>query len=315
MKICAALKYGVSLNNMKKKITLTLIIISTFVLFAALFLGTAGQETNISLRGNREAVTEVEKEKEAEVEKENEAEGSIEKPGEESKKDPVDRERVVAGRVAIIIDDLGYDPGLNKKIASLEAPVTLAVLPFLPDSQEAVRRFKDRANFELILHLPLQPLSEEALEERMGLIDMSREEVAAFLREALEEMEGAVQGLNNHKGSQFTSDPQSMRWLLEEVKERGLFFVDSRTWGQSVGYSLAQEMNIKTAERDVFLDVVDDPEEIRKKLSELEERARVRGQAVGIGHHKENTIQVLIEELPSLQERGIELVTISELIE
>jgi len=98
---------------------------------------------------------------------------------------------------------------------------------------------------------------------------MNRDEIASFLEESLDEMERTVKGLNNHKGSKFTSDPVRMRWLLEEVKAKDLFFVDSRTLGGSVGYSLAQEMNIPTAERDIFLDVVDDPQEIREAFTNL----------------------------------------------
>lgn len=247
---------------------------------------------------------------------------SIEFPPEDNKEEPNDNneekeeeEGIVKGRVAIIIDDLGYNPELDKELAKIEAPLTLAILPFLDYTDEAVSRFRNRENFKIILHLPLEPISEEAHEEKMAMVDMTREEIVTFLSEALKEMKGAAEGLNNHKGSKFTSDPVRMRWLLEEIKERNLFFVDSYTSGQSVGYSLAKEMNIPAAKRDVFLDVVDEPQEIRDRLYELEERAQEQGSAIAIGHHKANTIQVLREELPNMQERGIELVIVSELLE
>ncbi|MFP4022616.1 MAG: divergent polysaccharide deacetylase family protein [Candidatus Paceibacterota bacterium] len=290
-----------------KKINIILIVVAIFV-FSTLFFvldekgnsGTFLEESQEEVKDNGEKQTENSKEEESNVDPE---------------KERGDRKEIVLGKVAIVIDDLGYDPELNNKIEAIDAPLTLAILPFLSDTGTAIDRFKNKEARELILHLPLQPISEDVWEEKMAMVDMSQEEIAAFLSEALDEMKGEVKGLNNHKGSKFTSDPLSMRWLLEEIKERDLFFVDSRTLGQSVGYSLAQEMDIKTAERDIFLDVKDDPEEIREKLKELEEMAKKEGQAIAIGHHKENTIQVLLEELPAMEERGIQFVTVSELLE
>jgi len=237
-------------------------------------------------------------------------------PAYDNEEEPVndEEEKIVEGRVAIIIDDLGYNPELDKKLAEIDFSLTLAVLPFREHTGKAINTFKERENFELILHLPLGPISEAQHEEKMAMVDMSREEIASFLDESLEEMQGTVKGLNNHKGSKFTSDSLNMGWLLEEIKARELFFIDSFTVGASVGYSLAKEMNIPTARRDVFLDVIDDPREIRDRLYELEEKAREKGSAIAIGHHTENTIKVLKEELPAMEERGIKPVFISELL-
>jgi len=251
-------------------------------------------------------------EEKIEIPKEKNEEEKIEVPEEREREE---KEEVIAGKVSIIVDDLGYNPGLDKELAKIDTPLTLAILPFLNHTGEAVNTFKEKENFEIILHLPLEPISEEAHEDRMGMTYMSRSEISSFLDEALDEMKGRVEGLNNHKGSKFTSDSQSMRWLLEEVKAKDLFFVDSRTSGESVGYSLAREMNIPAAERDIFLDVIDDPQEIRERLYELEEKARENGSAIAIGHHKENTIQVLREELPAMKERGIKFVPVSKLLE
>ncbi len=249
-----------------------------------------------------------------------EKEEGIEIPQEENDKEKIDppkeieREKAVAGKVAIIIDDLGYSPSLDRELAKIDIPLTLAILPFLDHTTEAIDTFKNRENFELILHLPLEPISKEAHEKRMATTDMSKAEVISFLNEALAEMEGVVDGLNNHKGSKFTSNKESMEWLFEGVKEKDLFFVDSRTSGNSVAFSLAKNMNIPVAKRDIFLDVVGEPQEIREKLYELEKVARQEGAAIAIGHHKKNTIEVLKEELPAMKERGIKFVPVSELL-
>jgi hypothetical protein len=217
-------------------------------------------------------------------------------------------------QVAIIIDDLGYNPGLDQELYELDHSLTLAVLPFRSHTRQTAETFEDKDNFELLLHLPLEPMGENQKEENMATVDMSREEIAFFLDDALEEMEG-VEGINNHKGSRFTSDETKMRYLLEEIREHGLFFVDSFTLGDSVAYPLALEMGIPTARRDVFIDYDDDKEAVIEKLKQLEEVARENGTAIGIGHHRKDTIQALKEELPRIEERGIELVFVSEILE
>jgi len=260
------------------------------------------------------------KEEETETPEEVSDKEEVEVPQEEKDKEKTappketEKEEDVAGKVAIIIDDLGYNPSLDKELAEIDNTLTLAILPFLNHTAQVVDTFKNRDNFELILHIPLEPISKDAHEERMAMTDMSRAEIIHFLDEALNEMGEVVDGVNNHKGSKFTSDKESMKWLLEGVKERGLFFVDSYTSGESVVFSLAREMGVPTAKRDIFLDVVDDPQEIREKLYEVEAKARREGAAIAIGHHKENTIRVLKEELPAMEERGIKFVPVSKLL-
>ncbi len=217
-------------------------------------------------------------------------------------------------KIAIIIDDLGYNPDLNKELLKMEEPLTVAIMPFLKNTEKAVDDFKGIDNFELILHMPLEPMGEEHIEEKMIMTDHSQEEIRSLLNQALSEMKSEVEGINNHKGSKFTSDREKMRQFLEVVKENNLFFVDSFTINTSVGFELAKEMNAPTAKRDIFLDFVDDPDEIRIKLHELEELAMENGSAIAIGHHKENTLNVLQEELPKMQNRGVRLVKVSELL-
>ena len=230
---------------------------------------------------------------------------------------PIDREhgRDIEGRIAIIIDDLGYSSEMDIKLSEIEHNLTLAVLPFLEGTSNAVDRFKDVNNFELILHLPLEPMSADAHEEHMMMVDMERNEIVDLLERAVDDIGVNVRGLNNHKGSRFTQDGGSMEILLTEVKERGLFFVDSYTIGSSVGYEMSSQMEIPTARRDVFLDNVDDRDSIKAKLRELEEIAGNRGSAIGIGHHKDITLEVLKEEMPEMERRGIEFVFVSQLLE
>ncbi len=213
--------------------------------------------------------------------------------------------------VSIIIDDLGNNREHDMSIANIEADVTLAVLPFRDHTLEVAEFFANRK--EMILHLPLEPMSESEFEERMMKVDMTFEEMAGLLNESLEELGSYVEGVNNHKGSRFTSDRRAMGTLLDIISEEDLFFVDSFTIGTSKGYALAKEKGIDTAVRDVFLDNSRDPEDIRNKLLKTVRLAEEQGEAIAIGHSSPETISVLVEEIPKLEDR-VNFVPVSELL-
>ncbi len=212
-------------------------------------------------------------------------------------------------RVAIVIDDLGNNFLIEKEIDEIEINLTLAVLPFRDDTQKSLSFFRDKQ--EIILHLPLDPVSPKHREENMITVDMKEEEIKSKFQAALSEMP-FVEGLNNHKGSLFTSKKELMETLLREVKKEDLFFVDSFTIGSSLGYRLAKDMEIKTAKRDVFLDNSRDKEDIKNKLYKVVALAEEKGEATAIGHAFPETIKVLKEQAPTLKDR-VQFVHISEL--
>ncbi len=211
-------------------------------------------------------------------------------------------------QVSIIIDDLGNSFSVDRTIEEIDANLTLAVLPFRGDTKKVVEFFKNKQ--EIILHLPLEPISEDQKEEKMITTSMDREEIRDFLHKALEEVD--AEGVNNHKGSLFTADEDSMRMLLEEMES--LFFVDSFTIGTSKVVPLAKEMGIKNTKRDIFLDNSRNVEDIRNELYKLINLAEEKGSAIAIGHSFPETISVLREEIPKIKDR-VEFVHVSNLLE
>ena len=215
-------------------------------------------------------------------------------------------------QVSIIIDDLGNSFEADKKIAQIDAELTLAVLPFREDTKKSLDFFADKQ--EIILHLPLEPSNQSQREENMLTVDMSQEEIIENFHLALDEMRPYVSGINNHKGSHFTSSREAMETLLREVKKEEMFFVDSFTIASSIAFSLSKEMGVETARRDVFLDGQRDTEYIKARLYETVSLAESRGQAIAIGHVFPETIEVLQDEIPKLKSR-INFVNVSNLLE
>ncbi len=218
-----------------------------------------------------------------------------------------------AGRVAIIFDDAGANLEQLEPILALGRSVTVAVLPGLPASR-AVSERAAAAGLEVLLHLPLE--AEEA-DRRLGpggvTTAMTDEEVITVVRAGLADVPGAV-GINGHMGSKATADRRVMAAVLAVVRERGLFFVDSRTTTRTVALPVARDLGVPAVERTVFLDNEDDPAYIGGQIQQLLQAARTRGWAIGIGHAQRMTAEVLRQFLPEFDRTGVVLVPVSALI-
>lgn len=111
-------------------------------------------------------------------------------------------------------------------------------------------------------------------------------------------------GINNHMGSRMTAQRDAMTWLMGELQQRHLFFVDSRTSAATVAAAEAQRIGLAHVSRDVFLDDVRTTEAITGQLQQGIALARKQGSAVLIGHPYPQTLQVLERELPQAQAPG-----------
>lgn len=217
-------------------------------------------------------------------------------------------------RIAIIIDDLGYGLAAGERAVSLPGPVAYAVLPATPRGR--VLAEKAHANGkEVLLHLPLQAATHKQTDEPGGLLlDMTRGQFASTFTESFESVPHVV-GINSHRGSLLTRHPGHMAWLMEEISQRGkLFFVDSYTTHESVALKLAREAGVPAVRRDVFLDPDKAPGTVEREFARLKRLARQRGFAVGIGHPYPQTLSLLEDELPKLEDEGFELVSISRYV-
>jgi polysaccharide deacetylase 2 family uncharacterized protein YibQ len=232
--------------------------------------------------------------------------------------EPPPRERAPAirpagARLAIVLDDAGYSLAPLGEIARLPKAVAVAVLPNATHSAEVARGLAAQGR-ELLVHMPMEPVTsgEVAPGPDAVVVGLPPAEIAARVRRALQVVAGA-RGLNNHMGSKATADPATMRAVLGVLRGDGLYFLDSRTTPETVGERTALEMGVPTLHRDVFLDVVGEPEAIRRALRQAVARARSEGVAVAIGHVHPITLEVLGAELPAVLD-GVTLVPPSALL-
>jgi polysaccharide deacetylase 2 family uncharacterized protein YibQ len=217
-------------------------------------------------------------------------------------------------RISIIIDDLGYRLDAGQRAIELPGPISFAVLPGAPSAQTlAVMAFE--SGKEVLLHLPLQAMPNDAVQEPLGInLDMNRQEFSDVFDQALTSVPHAI-GVNSHRGSMLTRHPGHMQWLMDEIYAReNLFFVDSFTTHESVALKIANETGVDARKRDVFLDPDREPETVAREFERMKQLALKRGSVVAIGHPYTATLELLERELPKLADDGFELVTISVLV-
>ncbi|MDI3281524.1 MAG: divergent polysaccharide deacetylase family protein, partial [Bacillota bacterium] len=114
--------------------------------------------------------------------------------------------------------------------------------------------------------------------------------------------------------SRATASPEVMRAVLEEVRRRRLFFLDSHTAVDSAVPAVAEELRVGYAVNELFLDNEGTPEAVRARLLDLVARAARQGTAVGIGHARIATAEALAEELPRLMAAGVQFIPVSEAV-
>jgi polysaccharide deacetylase 2 family uncharacterized protein YibQ len=215
--------------------------------------------------------------------------------------------------IAIIVDDLGHRPALDRRVIDLPGDITCAFLPGAPHASR-LAGLADAFGKEVMLHMPMEALAGAANGDEALNLDMSREAFIEMLRAGLKTLPQA-RGVNNHMGSLLTQSPLRMQWLMEELRERrGLYFVDSYTSVRSVAWQVAAANRLPNARRDVFLDASRDPEAIAFQFRRLLRLARERGHAVAIAHPYPETVEFLERRLPELDAEGVTLVPVSRLI-
>lgn len=227
---------------------------------------------------------------------------------------PVQKKNVAAVTVAIIVDDMGANLEEVHQLMAIGIPLTFSIIPGMAHGTE-VAATAHSYRYEVMAHIPMEPKDYPArrLEQNGLLLAMSDAEIERRTSADLMLVPYAV-GANNHMGSRFTENAGKMRVALRVIKENGLFFIDSKTSADSVGETVAAQMGVKTASRNVFIDNRQDVAAIKIQLEELAATARRRGRAIGIGHPHPTTIRALAEALPKLQAGGIRFVFASELV-
>ncbi len=216
--------------------------------------------------------------------------------------------------MAIVLDDWGNNYSLLKYALEIDRPITLSILPGLPQSRRIAEE-AHRRGLGVMLHMPMQPMNEkEPREPSTILINSTDGEIQQMLDEALKSVPYA-KGVNNHQGSLATSDPRVMRAVLTHLKEKNLFFIDSHVTSRAVAEPIAREVGIAFEKRDVFIDNINKSSAVKEMLREAIRVALAHGRAIVIGHDRKITLKVIRDMLPEMDRAGVKLVLAKDLVE
>lgn len=205
---------------------------------------------------------------------------------------------VYAGKLAIVIDDFGYRPHTENQVLAMPQAISVAVLPNAPHAHEMATKAHNSGH-QVLIHLPMAPLSKQPLEKDTLRPDMSSDEIERIIRDAYNKVPFAV-GLNNHMGSAMTSSLFGMQKVMQALERYNLFFLDSVTIGNSQAMRAAQGTGVKVIKRKVFLDDTQNEADIRVQFNRAVQLARRNGSAIAIGHPHPSTVRVLQQMLPTL---------------
>lgn len=218
----------------------------------------------------------------------------------------------VSGTIAIVIDDWGYTLNNVHILEQVNYPLTCSVLPNLRYSQKVASELHARG-YQIILHLPMEPHEKYRLENNTILTTMDEETIGNIIEQDLASIVYA-KGVSNHMGSRATEDKRTMEIIFKTLKKKHLYFLDSFVSSKSVCSELARKLGLGFARRDVFLDNKEESGYIRQQVYKLKLKAKIYGQAIGIGHDRKITLEVLKEAIPALEKEGYRFVFVSDLI-
>ncbi|ORJ24887.1 hypothetical protein BS640_13850 [Rouxiella badensis] len=218
---------------------------------------------------------------------------------------------VQAAKLAILFDDFGYQAKNENQVLKMPINVSVAIFPNAPDSQQMMEKAHQQGR-EILIHLPMQPISKQPLEKNTLTPDMSSQEVKRIVDQAIASIPYAV-GINNHQGSKMTSSLSGMQNVMQAMAPHHLFFLDSMTIAGTKSVQAAQGTSVKVIKRNVFLDDVQNDAEIRHQFDRAIALARRNGFAIAIGHPHPTTVAVVQQELAHLPP-DIQLVRPSDLL-
>lgn len=223
-------------------------------------------------------------------------------------------QRLPLSQVAIIIDDIGYDLAVIQELMRIDADITFAILPLVAHSREAAEMLH-RADHETLLHLPMEPLSYPKEKPGNGALfaDMNDEEIVFQIEKDLASVP-YVSGVNNHMGSKFMADESRLLPVFKELKKKNLFFIDSRTTGDSKTTAVSQKIHLTVASRKIFLDNDRDYSKIYRILMDVAETPADGSPVIVIGHPYPETVRALRDASRVFREKGVSIIPVSKLL-
>jgi len=218
------------------------------------------------------------------------------------------------GTICLIIDDFGFSyDKMVKDFFDLNENLTAAIIPGTLYAT-SIAKYADSLGIETIIHMPMESYEND---ENMYPISLNQKLNANLVEQrinlAFNQIPNAI-GMNNHQGSKATENLQLMKNVARSLKKLNKFFLDSFTNPESRGFITMRRYGVPTQLRQVFLDHIEEPKQIKSNLDSLVNLSHKMNVAIGIGHVKPNTLNILKKEIPRLESLGYRFIKLSQVV-
>jgi len=211
-------------------------------------------------------------------------------------------------KLVIIIDDVSFRWQVNK-IKAIPFKITPSFLPpskIHPNTHIYAKTFSN-----YMIHLPLEAIHFSAPESNTLSVKDSYQTILKRVK-YVKDLFSKAKFINNHTGSTFTANKESMIKLFRALKNENLGFVDSKTTPYSKSKEAKEVYDIPLFSRNIFLDNKINSQYIQNQLKKAIKIAKKRGYAIAIGHPHPITLATLKNSKELLKD--IEVVYIDELL-
>lgn len=214
-------------------------------------------------------------------------------------------------KLAIVIDDIGNSKEHGEEVLAFK-DITIAIIPELKYSLYFANKGKELGK-DILVHIPMEPKNKDKYSDETKILktDMNGDEIRQLTETFLKSVPFA-KGVNNHMGSKFTEDNQKLQYFFDVLKNKKLFFLDSRTSPESKAYDTGVMLGIKSYKRNIFLDHEISEDKISEQLDKAVKEAYANGYAIAIGHPHPETINVLKKRYKELTQ-SVEIVPLSKI--
>ena len=218
-------------------------------------------------------------------------------------------------RIAVLINGMGLADGVTvDAIKGLPGPISVAYGAYGRNLQDWVTKAR-AAGHEVLLQIPLEAQENPAADSppHTLLTSLPPEENMKRLQWLMSRFTGYV-GVTNYMGGKFESAQDSFLPVLEELKARGLLYLDDGSAQGSTAGQIASTLGLDYSVASVQIDASQSPADIAKALAKLEALAKERGSAIGVASAKPATVKQLSEWAAKLEGKGVVLVPVSAAI-
>ncbi len=215
-------------------------------------------------------------------------------------------------RVAILVNGLGLpDSPSGDVLKGLPPSVSVAYGAYGRSLQDWVTKARAEGH-EVLLEIPLEPNDYPKVDPgpHTLLTTLPPEENMKRLEWLMSRYTGYV-GITNHMGSKFEVTQDALTPVLEEVKARGLLYVDDGSVQASTAGQIASTIGLDYSVASVQIDANASPSDVAKQLAKLEATAKEKGTAIGVVKAKPTTLKQVGEWAGKLKGKDLVLVPVS----